>query len=67
MNTARSSATMLRGVVAGIVLTLAVAFIGAVLLVRSGLIPANADQKLGANEIWMATTSLDATRRWRCF
>ena len=54
---------MLKGVVSGIALTLAVAIIGAYFLVRSGLIPANADAKPGWLETWMAGTSLDATVR----
>ena len=54
---------MLKGVVSGVALTLAVALIGAYSLVRSGLIPANADAKPGRLETWMARTSLDATLR----
>ena len=54
---------MLRDVVLGVVLTLAVALIGAYALVRSGLIPANADATPGRLETWMAHTSLDATLR----
>jgi thiosulfate dehydrogenase len=54
---------MLKGVVSGIALTLAVALIGAYFLVRSGLIPANADAKPGWLETWIASTSLDATLR----
>jgi thiosulfate dehydrogenase len=54
---------MLKGVVLGVALTLAVALIGAYLLVRGGLIPANADAKPGRLETWMARTSLDATLR----
>lgn len=54
---------MLKGVVSGIALTLAVALIGAYALVQSGLIPANADAKPGWLETWMARTSLDATLR----
>ena len=54
---------MLKGVVLGVVLTLAVALIGAYALVRSGLIPANADATPGRLETWMAHTSLDATLR----
>jgi thiosulfate dehydrogenase len=52
---------MLKGVVLGVALTLAVALIGAYALVRSGLIPANADAKPGWLETWAAGTSLDAT------
>jgi mono/diheme cytochrome c family protein len=54
---------MLKGVVFGVAITLAVALIGAYFLVQSGLIPANADAKPGWLETWMADTSLDATLR----
>jgi thiosulfate dehydrogenase len=54
---------MLKGVVSGVALTLAVALIGAYALVQSGLIPANADAKPGQLETWMARTSLNATLR----
>jgi thiosulfate dehydrogenase len=54
---------MLKAVVSGVALTLAVALIGAYFLVRSGLVPANADAKPGRLETWMARTSLDATLR----
>jgi thiosulfate dehydrogenase len=54
---------MLKGVVLGVILTLAVALIGGYSLVRSGLIPANADAIPGRLETWMASTSLDATLR----
>ena len=52
---------MMKGMVSGVVLTLAVALIGAYSLVRSGLIPANADAEPGWLETWMARSSLDAT------
>ena len=52
---------MLKGIIAGIVLTIAVAFIGGYLVLQSGLIPANADTKPGPVEILAARTSLDAT------
>ena len=54
---------MLKGMVSGCALALAVALIGAYFLVRSGLIPANADATPGSLETWMARTSLDATLR----
>src|SRR6202521_4613901 len=54
---------MLKGVVSGVVLTLAVVLIGAYALLQSGLIPANADAKPGQLETWMARTSLNATLR----
>jgi thiosulfate dehydrogenase len=50
-----------KGVLSGIVLTLALALIGAYFLVRSGYIPANADAQPSPLETWMARTSLDAT------
>jgi thiosulfate dehydrogenase len=52
---------MLKGIVLGVALTIAVALAGGYLLVHSGLIPANADAKPGGLELWMAGTSLDAT------
>ena len=54
---------MLKGMVSGVALTLAVALIGAYVLVQSGLIPANADAKPGWLETWMARTSLNAALR----
>jgi thiosulfate dehydrogenase len=54
---------MLKGMVLGVVLTLAVALVGAYLLLQSGLIPANADAAPGSLETWMAHTSLNATLR----
>ncbi len=52
---------MLKGLMAGIVLTLAGALVGGYYLLRSGTIPANADEKPGWLETWMARTSLRAT------
>lgn len=52
---------MLKGVVWGITLTIAIALISVYALLHSGLIPANADAKPGGLELWMAGTSLDAT------
>jgi thiosulfate dehydrogenase len=54
---------MLKGIFWGVVLAIAVALTGAYFLLRSGLIPANADAKPGRLETWMARTSLDATLR----
>jgi thiosulfate dehydrogenase len=54
---------MLKTMLSGVALTLAVALIGAYALVQSGLIPANADAKPGRLETWMAGTSLRATLR----
>jgi thiosulfate dehydrogenase len=50
-----------KGIFLGVVLTLAVILIGGFFLLRSGLIPANADAEPGGLETWMASTSLDAT------
>jgi hypothetical protein len=58
---AEQGGVMLKGVVSGVALTLAVALVGAYFLVRSGLIPANADAKPGWLETWMARTSLVLT------
>lgn len=52
---------MLKGIFLGVALTLAVALAGAYAVVRSGLIPANADAKPGWLETWASGTSLDAT------
>jgi len=52
---------MLNGVLKGVTLTIVIALIGGIILVKSGLIPANADAKPGELETWMASTSLDAT------
>ena len=52
---------MVKGLITGVVLTVVVALLAAYLLVRSGLIPANADAKPGKLETWMARTSLNAT------
>jgi mono/diheme cytochrome c family protein len=52
---------MLKGLISGIALTLAIVLIGGYVLVRSGQIPANADADPGSLETWLASTSLDAT------
>jgi len=52
---------MLKGVVWGITLTVAIALTSVYALLHSGMIPANADAKPGGLELWMAGTSLDAT------
>lgn len=54
---------MLKGIAAGIGLTLVVELIVAYALVESGLIPANADAAPSSLETWMARTSLRATMR----
>jgi thiosulfate dehydrogenase len=58
-----NGAEMLKGFIAGIAATIVVALVGVYLLLRSGLIPANADAKPGPIEIWVAETSLHATLR----
>jgi len=52
---------MFKGVFLGIVVTLAVGVIAAFALVKSGLVPANADSTPGSLETWVARTSLNAT------
>jgi mono/diheme cytochrome c family protein len=52
---------MLKGLILGVALALAVAIIGVYCLLKSGLIPANADAEPGSLETWMARTSLAAT------
>ena len=52
---------MFKGFVTGVASTLALALVCVYALVRSGLIPANADAVPGALETWMARTSLEAT------
>lgn len=54
---------MLRGMILGAAVTVAVALLLAYLLVRSGSIPANADAEPSGLETWMAGTSLEATLR----
>jgi mono/diheme cytochrome c family protein len=54
---------MLKGVISGIGLTLAVALIAAYTLIQSGFIPANADAQPSSLETWAARTSLEATLR----
>jgi thiosulfate dehydrogenase len=54
---------MLKSVFLGVALTIGIALIGGYALVKSGLIPANADAKPGWLETWMARNSLHATLR----
>ena len=51
---------MLKGFIAGAVLTIAAAIVSGYILIQSGLIPANADATPGPLETWIASTSLDA-------
>jgi thiosulfate dehydrogenase len=52
---------MLRGFVFGVVLTILAAATCGYAVLRTGLVPANADAKPGGFETWAAGTSLDAT------
>lgn len=54
---------MLRGFITGVIASILVALIGGYALLKSGVIPANADAKPGGLELWAAGTSLDATLR----
>ena len=54
---------MMRGFIAGVVAVIVVGLICAYGLLRSGLVPANADAKPSGLELWAASTSLDATLR----
>ena len=54
---------MIRGFIAGVIATILVAIVGAYLILRSGLVPANADAQPGGLELWAAGTSLQATLR----
>lgn len=54
---------MLRGFIAGVVATIIVLCVGVYVVLKSGLVPANADAKPGGFELWAAGTSLDATLR----
>ena len=52
---------MLKGLIAGVGITVGGALVGGYILLLSGLIPANADATPGWIETWIAGTSLDAT------
>jgi thiosulfate dehydrogenase len=52
---------MFKAFVFGVFLTLLVLVLGGYLVLRNGLIPANADATPGLLETWAAETSLDAT------
>ena len=54
---------MLRGFIAGVIATIIVLCVGVYVVLKSGLVPANADAKPGGFELWAAGTSLDATLR----
>ena len=50
----------MKGFLLGIVAAIVVAAVGGYIILRSGLVPANADAEPGWLEIWAANTSLDA-------
>lgn len=54
---------MLKGFIFGVVLTIVVALAAGYVVLRTGLVPANADAKPGRLEHWAANTSLRATLR----
>jgi len=51
----------MRGFLAGIFTTIVIILVAGYVVLRSGLVPANADAKPGGFELWAAGTSLDAT------
>ncbi len=54
---------MFKGIIVGIILTLAAAAGGAYWAIQKGLVPINADDKPSQLETWVAEKSLDATLR----
>lgn len=54
---------MIRGFIAGVIASILIAAIVVYAVLKSGLIPANADANPGGLELWAAGTSLDATLR----
>ena len=50
----------MRGFIFGILFTIVVIVVGSYIVLRNGVIPANADSKPGWFETWVAGTSLDA-------
>src|ERR1035441_10360261 len=52
---------MLRGFIAGVLVLIVLEAVGAYGLLRSGLIPANADATPGRLQFWAAKPSLEAT------
>lgn len=51
----------MRGFILGVLASIAVALVGGYLVLRSGLVPANADARPGRVELWAAGTALNAT------
>lgn len=54
---------MFKGLIAGIILAVAATAIAAYVIIRTGIMPANADEKPPHFEVWAAKTSLHATLR----
>jgi mono/diheme cytochrome c family protein len=54
---------MIKGLIVGIILTIAIALLASYLVLQNGVIPANADTTPGPIEKWAAGMSLDATLR----
>ena len=54
---------MLRGALLGIVFTVVAAAIAGYVIIRAGIMPANADERPPRFEVWAAKTSLHATLR----
>lgn len=52
---------MFKGFASGVAATIVIALIGGYVVVREGLVPANADAKPGSLETWVAGTSLQAS------
>ena len=52
---------MLRGFVFGVIAVLVLGALGGYLVLKSGMVPANADAQPGGPELWAADTSLGAT------
>jgi len=54
---------MMRGFILGVAAVILLGVVGAYAILRSGLVPANADARPGGLEVWAANTSLSATLR----
>lgn len=54
---------MLKGVISGIILTVVLIVVAGYVIVRTGIMPANADERPPRFETWAAKTSLHATLR----
>ena len=52
---------MLRGFILGMIAVIALGALGGYLVLKSGMVPANADAQPGGFELWVADTSLSAT------